>query len=112
MFGHHYRQIPPDPTAPFPQRFRIERVYDTPGPTPYESALDDLAGNEGSEVMSACWAIGKQVEDDFNLDDVMTEEGFQAAKERFEELVEKAYEAFDAYEAKQQAIEEVFNARR
>ena len=78
---------------------------------PYGRALDDLVGNEGSEVMSACWAIGKQVEDDFNLDDVQTVEGFQAARERFEELVEKAYEAFDTYEAKQQAIEDVFNAR-
>ena len=62
--------------------------------------------------MSACWAIGKQVEDDFNLDDVQTVEGFRAARERFEALVDKAYEAFDAYEAKQQAIEEVFHGPR
>lgn len=79
---------------------------------PYGRALDDLVGNEGSEVMSACWAIGKQVEDDFNLDDVQTVEGFRAARERFEALVDKAYEAFDAYEAKQQAIEEVFHGPR
>lgn len=78
---------------------------------PYERALDDLAGNEGSEVMNAAWAIGKQVEDDFDSDDIQTVEGFQAAKERFEELVEKAYEAFEAYEAKQLAIEEVFHGR-
>lgn len=82
-----------------------------PGPSPYERALDDLAGNEGSEVMNACWAIGKQVEDDFNGYDVQTVEGFQAARERFEALVEKACDAFDAYEAKQQAIEEVFHGR-
>ena len=61
--------------------------------------------------MNAAWAIGKQVEDDFNTFDVQTEEGFQAARERFEALVEKACDAFDAYEAKQQAIEEVFHGR-
>lgn len=103
MFDHYHL-----PSTPL--RFAPE-CSTPPGPTPYESALDDLVGNEGSEVMSACWAIGKQVEDDFNLDVVQTVEGFQAARERFEELVEKAYEAFDTYEAKQQAIEEVFNAR-
>lgn len=82
-----------------------------PEPSRYEVALDDLVGNEGSEVMNAAWAIGKQVEDDFDSDDIQTVEGFQAAKERFEELVEKAYEAFEAYEAKQLAIEEVFHGR-
>ena len=94
------------PSAPL--RFAPE-CSTPPGPSRYEVALDDLVGNEGSEVMSACWAIGKQVEDDFNLDDVQTVEGFRAAKERFEELVEKAYEAFDTYEAKLNAIEEVFH---
>ena len=101
------------------EHFDTPRTYGSPhefscppGPTPYESALDDLVGNEGSEVMSACWAIGKQVEDDFNLDDVQTVEGFRAARERFEALVDKAYEAFDTYEAKQQAIEEVFHGPR
>ena len=100
------------------EHFDTPRTYGSPhefscppGPTPYESALDDLVGNEGSEVMSA-WAIGKQVEDDFNLDDVQTVEGFRAARERFEALVEKAFDAFDAYETKLQAIEEVFNASR
>lgn len=93
-----------------PLRFAPE-FSSPPEPSRYEVALDDLVGNEGSEVMSAAWAIGKQVEDDFNGFDVQTVEGFQAAKERFEELVEKAYEAFDTYEAKQQAIEEVFHAR-
>ena len=97
------------PSAPL--RFAPE-CSTPPGPSRYEVALDDLVGNEGSEVMSACWAIGKQVEDDFNLDDVQTVEGIRAARERFEELVEKAYEAFDTYEAKLNAIEEVFNARR
>ena len=94
-----------------PLRFAPE-CSTPPGPSRYEVALDDLVGNEGSEVMNAAWAIGKQVEDDFNTDDVMTEEGFQAARERFEALVEKAYEALDNYEAKLNAIEEVFNARR
>lgn len=97
------------PSAPL--RFAPE-CSTPPGPSRYEVALDDLVGNEGSEVMSACWAIGKQVEDDFNLDDVQTVEGFRAARERFEALVDKAYEAFDAYEAKQQAIEEVFHGPR
>lgn len=97
------------PSAPL--RFAPE-CSTPPGPSRYEVALDDIVGNEGSEVMSACWAIGKQVEDDFNLDDVQTVEGFRAARERFEALVDKAYEAFDAYEAKQQAIEEVFHGPR
>ena len=85
----------------------VDPYYD-----PYGHALDDLAGNQGSDVMSACWAIGERAEADFDDDATLTPEGFQAAKERFEELVEKAYEAFDAYEAKLTAIEEVFNARR
>lgn len=93
-----------------PLRFAPE-FSSPPEPSRYEVALDDLVGNEGSEVMSAAWAIGKQVEDDFNTFDVQTEEGFQAARERFEALVEKAYEAFDAYETKLEAIEEVFHGR-
>ena len=94
------------PSAPL--RFAPE-CSTPPGPSRYEVALDDLVGNEGCEVMNAAWAIGKQVEDDFDSDDIQTVEGFRAARERFEELVEKAYEAFDTYEAKQQAIEEVFH---
>lgn len=95
------------PRAPL----RYAPEYSAPEPSRYEVALDNLVGNEGSEVMNAAWAIGKQVEDDFNLDDVQTVEGFLAARERFEELVEKAYEAFETYEAKQLAIEEVFHGR-
>lgn len=102
MFDHYHLSPRPLQFAPEPS---------LPGLTPYERALDDLVGNEGSEVMNAAWAIGKQVEDDFNTFDVQTEEGFQAARERFEALVEKACDAFDAYEAKQQAIEEVFHGR-
>lgn len=94
------------PSAPL--RFAPE-CSTPPGPSRYEVVLDDLVGNEGCEVMNAAWAIGKQVEDDFDSDDIQTVEGFRAARERFEELVEKAYEAFDTYEAKQQAIEEVFH---
>ena len=93
-----------------PLRFAPE-FSSPPEPSRYKIALDDVVGNEGSEVMNAAWAIGKQVEDDFNTFDVQTEEGFQAARERFEALVEKACDAFDAYEAKQQAIEEVFHGR-
>ena len=49
------------------EHFDTPRTYGSPhefscppGPTPYESALDDLVGNEGSEVMSACWAIASR----------------------------------------------------
>ena len=98
-------------TQSAPLRFAPE-CSTPPGPSRYEVALDDLVGNEGCEVMNAAWAIGKQVEDDFDSDDIQTVEGFRAARERFEELVEKAYEAFDTYEAKQQAIEEVFHGPR
>ena len=104
MFDHY--SIPSTPL-----RFAPE-CSTPPGPSRYEVALDDLVGNEGCEVMNAAWAIGKQVEDDFDSDDIQTVEGFRAARERFEELVEKAYEAFDTYEAKQQAIEEVFHGPR
>ena len=93
-----------------PLRFAPE-FSSPPEPSRYEVALDNLVGNEGIEVTNAAWAICKQVEDDFNDDDIMTIEGFQAARERFEALVEKACDAFDAYEAKQQAIEEVFHGR-
>lgn len=79
---------------------------------PYGRALDDLVGNEGCEFVNACFAIANGMEDDFNRDEVMTPEGLEAARERFEALVEKAYDAFDAYESKLEAIEEVFNARR
>lgn len=83
-----------------------------PGLTPYERALDDLAGNDGTMVVRSVFELAEKVENDFDGDATLTVEGFQAAKERFEELVEKAYDAFDAYEAKLNAIEEVFNARR
>lgn len=83
-----------------------------PGLTPYERALDDLAGNDGTIVTNAAYAIAEKVENDFNADFVLTEIGLEAARNAFEDLVEKAREAFDAYEAKLEAIEEVFNARR
>lgn len=83
-----------------------------PGPSRYERALDDLAGNDGTMVVRSVYELAEKVESDFDGDATLTVEGFQAAKERFEALVEKAYEAFDAYEAKLEAIEEVFNARR
>ena len=79
---------------------------------PYGQALDDLAGNDGLNLVYACQAIGERAEADFDDDATLTIEGLQAARERFEELVEKAYDAFDAYEAKLEAIEEVFHARR
>lgn len=106
MFGHHYRQIPPDPTAPFPQRFRIERVYDTPEPTPYDQALNDLVGNEGLEATYACIRIGETMEALFDNDFIQTEEGLKAAREKFEELVVKARDALDTYERKLEDIEE------
>lgn len=83
-----------------------------PGLTPYERALDDLAGNEGTMIVRAVCELAEKVEADFDDDATLTEEGFRAAKERFEELVEKAYEAFETYEAKQLAIEEVFHGPR
>lgn len=82
-----------------------------PGPSRYERALDDLAGNDGTMVVRSVFELAEKVENDFDGDATLTVEGFQAAKERFEALVEKAYEAFDAYEAKLEAIEEVFHAR-
>lgn len=80
-----------------------------PGLTPYERALDDLAGNEGTMIVRAVCELAEKVEADFDDDSTLTFEGLQAARERFEELVEKAFEAFDAYEAKLTAIEEVFH---
>lgn len=82
-----------------------------PGLTPYERALDDLAGNDGLLFVYACQAIGERMEADFDRDDVLTPDGVKAARERFEALVEKAYDALDTYESKLEAIEEVFNAR-
>lgn len=79
---------------------------------PYGRALDDLVGNEGVMIVRAAYELAEKVENDFDGYDVQTVEGFQAAKERFEELVEKAYDAFDTYEAKLESIEEVFNASR
>ena len=77
-----------------------------PGLTPYERALDDLAGNDGTMVVRACYAIAEKVENDFNDDFVQTLIGLEAARNSFEELVEKAREAFDAYERKLEDIEE------
>lgn len=103
MFDHYHLSPRPLQFAPEPS---------LPGLTPYERALDDLAGNDGTMVVRSVFELAEKVENDFDGDATLTVEGFQAAKERFEELVEKAYEAFDAYEAKLEAIEEVFNARR
>lgn len=77
-----------------------------PGLTPYERALDDLAGNDGTTIVRACCAIGEHVEEAFDDDFVLTEIGLEAARNAFEELVEKAREAFDAYERKLEDIEE------
>lgn len=77
-----------------------------PGLTPYERALDDLAGNDGTLVTNAAYAIAEKVENDFNGDFVQTSIGLEAARNAFEELVEKAREAFDAYERKLEDIEE------
>ena len=57
-------------------------------------------------VVRACCAIGEHVENDFNDDFVLTEIGLEAARNAFEDLVEKAREAFDAYERKLEDIEE------
>lgn len=73
---------------------------------PYERALDDLAENDGTMVVRACCEIGEHVENDFNDDFVLTEIGLEAARNAFEDLVEKAREAFDAYERKLEDIEE------
>lgn len=77
-----------------------------PGLTPYERALDDLAGNDGTLVTNAAYAIAEKVENDFNDDFVQTSIGLEAARNAFEELVEKAREAFDSYERKLEDIEE------
>lgn len=103
MFDHYHLSPRPLQFAPEPS---------LPGLTPYERALDDLAGNEGTMIVRAVCELAEKVEADFDDDATLTEEGFRAAKERFEELVEKAYEAFETYEAKQLAIEEVFHGPR
>ena len=77
-----------------------------PGLTPYERALDDLAGNDGTMVVRSVYELAEKVENDFNDDFVLTEIGLEAARNAFEELVEKAREAFDAYERKLEDIEE------
>lgn len=82
-----------------------------PGPTPHEVALDDLAGNEGTMIVRAVCELAEKVEADFDDDATLTEEGFRAARERFDDLVEKAYAAFDAYEVKLEAIEDKFHGR-
>lgn len=97
MFDHYH-------LSPRPLRFAPEPSW--PGLTPYERALDDLAGNDGTMVVRACCAIGEHVENDFNDDFVLTEIGLEAARNAFEDLVEKAREAFDAYERKLEDIEE------
>lgn len=84
----------------------VDPYYD-----PYGQALDDLAGNEGLRLVYACQAIGERAEADFDDDATLTEEGFRAARERFDDLVEKAYAAFDAYEVKLEAIEDKFHGR-
>lgn len=66
-----------------------------PGLTPYERALDDLAGNDGTTIVRACCAIGEHVEEAFDDDFVLTEIGLEAARN-----------AFDAYERKLEDIEE------
>lgn len=103
MFNH-YRVGPPDPSAPFPQQFRIESTW--PDLTPYEKAIDDLVGNEGTMIVRAVYELAEKVENDFNTDFVQTEIGLEAARNHFEELVEKAREAFDKYERKLEDIEE------
>lgn len=73
---------------------------------PYERALDDLAGNDGTMIVRAVYELAEKVENDFNTDFVQTEIGLEAARNAFEDLVEKAREAFDAYERKLEDIEE------
>lgn len=97
MFDHYHLSPRPLQFAPEPS---------LPGLTPYERALDDLAGNDGTMVVRACYAIGEHVEEAFDDDFVLTEIGLEAARNSFEELVEKAREAFDAYERKLEDIEE------
>lgn len=97
MFDHY-------PISPRPIQFAPEPSW--PGLTPYERALDDLAGNDGTLVTNAAYAIAEKVENDFNDDFVLTEIGLEAARNAFEELVAKAREAFDAYERKLENIEE------
>ena len=97
MFDHYH-------LSPRPLQFAPEPSW--PGLTPYERALDDLAGNDGTMVVRACCAIGEHVENDFNDDFVLTEIGREAARNAFEDLVEQAREAFDAYERKLEDIEE------
>lgn len=91
-------------TSRAPLQFAPEPSW--PGLTPYERALDDLAGNDGTLVTNAAYAIAEKVESDFNDDFVLTEIGLEAARNAFEDLVEKAREAFDAYERKLEDIEE------
>lgn len=78
---------------------------------PYGRALDDLAGNEGVAFVNACQDIGERMEEEFDGTDVLNPECLEDTRKRFEALVEKAFDAFDAYETKLQAIEEVFHAR-
>lgn len=77
-----------------------------PGLTPYERALDDLVGNDGTMVVRSVYELAEKVESDFDDDFVLTEIGLEAARNAFEELVEKAREAFDTYERKLEDIEE------
>ena len=87
-----------------PLQFAPEHSW--PGLTPNARALDDHAGNDGTMVVRACCAIAEKVENDFNGDFVQTSIGLEAARNSFEELVEKAREAFDSYERKLEDIEE------
>lgn len=90
--------------SPRPLQFAPEPSL--PGLTPYERALDDLAGNDGTMVVRSVYELAEKVESDFDDDFVLTEIGLEAARNNFEELVEKAREAFDAYERKLEDIEE------
>lgn len=98
MFNHYHIKSTPLRFAP--------EVSCPPGPTPYERALDDLVGNDGIDATNACIRIGEAMEAFFDNDFIMTQRGIQAAREKFEELVEKAREALDAYERKLENIEE------
>lgn len=97
MFDHYH-------LSPRPLQFAPEPSW--PGLTPYERALDDLVGNEGTMIVRAVYDLAEKVENDFDGDFVQTEIGLEAARNHFEELVEKAREAFDTYERKLESIEE------
>lgn len=94
----------------YPIRFAPEPQW--MGQTPYEEELEDLVGNEGTVVVRTCYEIGERIEDDFEDDFIQTEIGLEGARNRFEELVEKAREAFDRYEAKLEDINQRYRHGR